>query len=372
MKKILNIIKSRYFLSALVIMLEFIQLLVVFILLTKYLHIIAFLGYIFYIGVFIYIINKYESPEFKLPWIIIIMLFFVVGAFVFMLLTSDNDIKKTVKKFLINKEIMKPYLKTDETLIKLKSENLDAYLQANYIYEATGLPVHTDTKTTYYKLGEEFHQDLLQELKKAKSFIFMEYFIIEEGKMWDPIYTILKEKANNGIKVYVIYDDVGSMATLNEKYYQKLTKEGINCIPSNKFKPVLSRIHNNRDHRKITVIDGKVGFTGGVNIADEYINAKVKFGHWKDTAIKIEGPAVKNLTALFLEMWNMQNKKSLDVQEFLDIKYSNFKTKGVVIPYGTGAEEFYPEFIGKNIYLNMINAAKKYLYITTPLFNMRL
>lgn len=361
-----KLLRSRFFISALIILLEFTQLLVVFILLTKVSSIITILGYIFYVGVFIYIINKYESPEFKLPWTIILLLFFVVGAYIYILVTSNDQDKKSIKKFKKNNEEMQPHLLHDNTLKELKEENLDAYLQANYIKETTNLPIHKNTKVTYYSLGEHFHKDLLIELNKANKFIFMEYFIIEEGKMWNPILDILKEKVKSGVEVYLMYDDIGCMTTLDEKYYELLQNEGINCIPMNKFKPVLAKFHNNRDHRKITVIDGIVGFTGGINIADEYINEKEKHGHWKDTAIKLEGSAVKNLTALFLSTWNTQNKMTLEPSKYLDIKISKKEEKGVIIPYGDGPDIYYKDKIGKYVYINMLNQAKKYVYITTP------
>lgn len=366
MEKILKLVKSRYMFSAFVILLVFCELMVVFCLLYKYSNIMVILGYIFYIGVFLYIINKYKSPEFKLPWTIIMMLFFVMGAFAFLLLTSNEQNKKLINKFKTNNAKDKKYLEQDKSLEELKKENISAYLQANYITNVTELPVYKNTLVTYYKIGEEFHNALLESLGQAKHFIFMEYFIIEEGKMWKSIYNILKDKANNGVNVYVIYDDFGCMTTLDSKYYEKLNKEGINCIPSNKFKPIFSNIHNNRDHRKITVIDGLVGFTGGINLADEYINAKVKHGHWKDTAVKLEGEAVKSLSSLFLETWNSQNDVQIESQEFLNIEYKKMNMNGVVVPYGDAPEDFYKDNIGKNVYLNMLNSAEKYVYITTP------
>ena len=283
-----------------------------------------------------------------------------------MLLTSNNQNQKTINNFKENKEKTKKYLKQDNSLEELKEENIDAYLQANYIKNVTGMPCYKNTKVSYYKIGEEFYKALLESLKKAKKFIFMEYFIIEEGKMWNSILEVLKEKVNKGVKIFVIYDDFGCMTTLNDKYYKKLEVIGINCIPSNKFTPVLSKIHNNRDHRKITVIDGIIGFTGGINLADEYINEKVKFGHWKDTAIKLEGEGVKGLTALFLETWNTQCKNEIDVKEFMNIKYELNNEKCVVVPYGDGPEDFYENSVAKYVYLNILNSAKKYVYITTP------
>lgn len=352
--------------SAVAILLVFIQLMLVFGLLYKHSHIMVVLGYLFYTGVFLYIINKYESPEIKLPWTIIMMLFFVYGAFAFILLTSNEQNKKIIQRFEKNKQKNQKYLKQDETLKELKEENTKAYLQANYITNVTMLPAYKNTKTTYYKIGEEFNDALLDSLKEAQHFIFMEYFIIEKGKMWNSIYDILKQKANNGVKVYMIYDDFGCITTLDSNYYKQLNDVGINCIPSNKFVPVFSSIHNNRDHRKITVVDGKIGFTGGINLADEYINTKVKHGHWKDTGIKLEGEAVKSLTALFLEMWNSQNKVQIESREFLDIDYKKIDTSGIVVPYGDAPEIFYKDDIGKNVYLNILNSAEKYAYITTP------
>lgn len=366
MKKMLKIIRSRFFISGFVILLEFVQLLIAFGLLYHYFTIMSVLGYLFYIGVFLYIINKYESPEFKLPWVIILMLFFVFGAFVFILLAGNEENKKIASIFNKNKEKLSPYLKQDTTLEKLEQENRNAYLQANYIHVSTGLPSYQNTKVFYYKDGSHFHIDLLNSLKKAQHFIFMEYFIIEEGKMWDSILDILKDKSQNGVKVYVIYDDFGCMGTLDENYYKKLNDIGIHCVPANQLKPILSRIHNNRDHRKITVIDGVIGFTGGINLADEYINEKEKYGHWKDTAIQLEGEAVKSLTALFLETWNTLNKVSLDCGEFMSQFYETVDSDGVVVPYGDGPEEFYPDHVGKYVYLNMLSSAKEYVYITTP------
>lgn len=188
--------------------------------------------------------------------------------------------------------------------------------------------------TIYYRLGEDFHAALLKDLQQAEHFIMMEYFIVEEGKMWNPIHAILREKATQGISVYLLYDDFGCMLTLPERYYERLCSEGIHCIPACKFKPILSHIHNNRDHRKITVIDGNIGYTGGINLADEYINAVVKHGHWKDTAVRTEGEAVRNLTALFLANWNMQSSEHLDCSAFLEAAVTSPAELGVVIPFG--------------------------------------
>lgn len=363
MRKFLNIIKSRFFISAFCIVLEFVEIMLVYLLLYKYFMPITIMAKLFYFFVFLYIINKDEGIEFKLPWVIIILLFPIAGSFIYVLLSSNSNNQKEHEKFENHLEQSEKY-GNDEKIENIK--NKEAYLQAKYLCNSKEISIYDKTEVTYYEIGEKFHKSLLTELKKAEKFIFMEYFIVAKGEMFYPILDILKEKAKNGVEVYFMYDDFGCMTTLPESYYKDLEKFKIHAIPSIKFTPKLSKIHNNRDHRKITVIDGKVGFTGGINIADEYINEIVKYGHWKDTAIKIEGEAVKNLTKLFLGVWNLQNKETLDYGKYLNIECKKFDNKGIVIPYGDGPVPFYNENIGKNVYLNMIHLAKKYIYITTP------
>ena len=363
MRKFLNIIKSRFILSAFCILLEFVEIMVVYLLLYKYFMPITILAKLFYFFVFLYIINKDESVEFKLPWIILILIFPIAGSFMYILLASDGYSRIEQQRFNNHLEICKKYDNDD----KLKDiKNREAYLQTKYLSSSNEISVCSNSNVTYYEIGQKFHVALLEELKKAEKFIFMEYFIVEKGEMFNPILDILKEKVKNGVEVYFMYDDFGCMTTLSENYYKELQKYGIHAIPSIKFNPKLSNIHNNRDHRKITVIDGKVGFTGGINIADEYINKIVKYGHWKDTGVKIEGEAVANLTKLFLGSWNFQNKEMLDYDKYLNVKYKNIDNNGLVIPYGDGPVPFYNENVGKNVYLNMIHLAKKYVYITTP------
>lgn len=366
MERIKAVARSRFFLGALCIVLEFTQLLAVFILLYKFVFPITILGWIFYIGILLYLINRDEAPEFKLPWLIILCFLPVVGAFVYMLLSSNSTSEKEYRRYQKAEQVLQPYRVQTEAINELKELNADAWGQANYLYSVAGMPCHSHTKMTYYPIGEEFHKALLADLETAEQFIFMEYFIVQEGIMWDSIHGILKRKAAQGVKVYFLYDDFGCMTILPEHYYEQLESEGIHCIPFNKFTPVLSHIHNNRDHRKITVIDGRVGYTGGINLADEYVNAIVKHGHWKDTAVRLEGKAVKNLIVLFLINWNSQSKEPIDCTEYMGISQPEADAEGFVIPFGDGPEPCYQDSIGENVYLNMINAAKDYLYITTP------
>lgn len=366
MKDLLQMLRSRFFLAALCIVLEFVQLLAVFILLYEYFLPITIMGWIFHVGVLLYLINRDEIPEFKLPWLIILFLLPVIGAFVFVLLSSNETSKKTTEKYKKVCLELKPYQRQTVAIGELKGWDAEAYTQANYLYSAASMPCYRNTKLDYYSIGEAFFSSLLDDLKSAERFIFMEYFIVQEGRMWNAIHAVLREKVSDGVSVYFMYDDFGCMTTLPEHYYKQLCREGIHCIPSNKFTPVLSNVHNNRDHRKITVIDGKVGYTGGVNLADEYINAVKKYGHWKDTAIRLEGEAVSSLSALFLASWNAQSRDSIDCEQFMEPSIPAVSSSGFVIPFGDGPAPLYQDTIGKNVYLNMIHGAKDYLYITTP------
>lgn len=322
---------------------------------------------VFYVGVILYLINRDEIPEFKIPWLLILCFLPVIGAFVYMLLSSNSTSEKVYKRYQKAEQEIFPYEKQDaKHMHQLKEMDADAYIQANYLYNASKMPCCSHTRTTYYPIGEKFHAALLADLETAEHFIFMEYFIVQEGQMWDPIHAILKKKAAQGVKVFFLYDDFGCMTTHPERFYEQLKNEGIHCALSNKFTPILSHIHNNRDHRKITVIDGRIGFTGGINLADEYINTIVKHGHWKDTAVRMEGEAVKNLMLLFITNWNSQSKEHIDCNEYKERSLPVNNVQGFVIPFGDGPEPIYSSRIGKNVYLNMINAAKDYLYITTP------
>ncbi|MBQ4128790.1 MAG: cardiolipin synthase [Ruminococcus sp.] len=366
MEKISKFLRSRFFLGALVILIEFAVLISLYVWLSAVFLPITIIAYILYFVTVIYVLNRDEIPEMKLPWLVILLLLPVVGPFVFFLLSSNKASKSDYQRYAKYAKKIVPHLQQTENIEKLKETDIDAYAQARYLYFAAKSPVFDKSKTTYYTLGEDFFADLKVELKKAKQYIFMEYFIVQEGIMWNSIHEILVSKVREGVEVYMMYDDLGCIATLPDNYFEALNDEGIHCVPCNKFKPILSHIHNNRDHRKITVIDGKVGFTGGINLADEYINAYIKHGHWKDTAVKIEGEAVKGLLALFISLWNMQPVRPLDPDKYLYGILKGECGNGYVIPFGDSPSPIDTEDIGKTVYMNMANCAKKYLYICTP------
>jgi len=316
-----------------------------------------------------FIVNKRKyNPAFKIAWIILIMAIPVFGSLIF-LLSRVQITRRFFNQFIIEKfEETRPFLKqSDVVYYELKEDNKYVSNISKYVHNYAGYPIHKGTTTDYFSIGELFFADLKQELSKAKHFIFMEFFIIDEGKMWGEILDILVEKVKQGVDVRLIYDGMGSQIILPARYSKKLNNLGIKCRIFNPFTPMLSSIQNNRDHRKIVVIDGHTAYTGGVNLADEYINEIVRFGHWKDTAIKIHGEGVVNFTMMFFNMWNYTNESSEDnYTDYFPHKYHPeiFLDDGYVMPYGDIPID--DEHVGKNVYLDIISKAKDYVYIMTP------
>ncbi len=248
----------------------------------------------------------------------------------------------------------------------MECENAHASAQAKMLCSISGASVFKNTKQTYYPLGEDMWQAMLSDLEKAEKFIFMEYFIIEEGRFWNSILDILKRKAAEGVTVRVLYDDIGCMSTLPGDYHKHLAKFGIEAAPFSRLHGQADGEFNNRSHRKICVIDGKVGYTGGVNIADEYINKIERFGHWKDTGVRLEGEAVWELTRLFLTDYGINAKVLPERKCEFYPKQSDLHADGYVIPFGDAPYPLYERRVGKSVIQNMLASATKYMYMTTP------
>ena len=239
----------------------------------------------------------------------------------------------------------------------------DAGCMARYLEQTTHCPVFGNTRTKYYPLGDDCYDDILEALRGAERYIFIEYFIIEEGKLWNSVLDIAREKAARGVEVRVIYDDIGSISTLPGDYPVRLEQMGIQCRVFNRFVPVVSLRQNNRDHRKYMIIDGRVAFTGGINMADEYINVKRRFGHWKDAAIRLEGDAVWSMTVSFLSMWDFTHSEEERFTPFRPAP-ARAGAVGYVQPYHDCPWD--NEAVGQSVYLHLIYRAKRYVYITTP------
>ena len=259
------------------------------------------------------------------------------------------------------------YQKNDQELFeKMHDENPVAASQAKMLCNISEAHLFTDTKQTYFPLGEDMHPQLLADLEKAEKFIYMEYFIIEEGKFWNSILEILKAKAAEGVDVKLVYDDVGCMMTLPGNYHKILKTFGIEATSFSRLRGNADSEFNNRSHRKITVIDGKVGYTGGINLADEYINEIVKHGHWKDTGIRLEGEAVWELTRLFLIDFGINVKKMPKIPTELFPKQSDVHEDGYLIPFGDGPRPLFDRRVGKSVIQNMLSNAVRYVYMTSP------
>lgn len=313
------------------------------------------------------IISDRTNPAYKIAWIIPILLFPIFGGLFYLLLGSNKLSKRSKRKLRSIQEKMTELLGQNESVIQeIALKDIRAANQSRYIEKYSFCPVYQNTTSKYLTPGEKMFERLLEELKRAKHYIFLEYFIIENGKMWDSILDILTEKTRQGLDVRVIYDDVGCLMKLPYGYEKHLEKLGIKCCVFNPFVPVLSTRMNNRDHRKIAIIDGHTAFTGGVNLADEYINAKERFGHWKDSAILIQGDAVWSFTVMFLSLWGNQKKTEEDYEPYRPLTQpeEGVTSDGYVQPFGDSPLD--DESIGETIYLNLLSQAKRYVYINTP------
>lgn len=316
--------------------------------------------------VVVYIINSKGTPEFKMSWILFVLLIPIVGTFFYLFVKIQPGTQHIGRRLVILSNETKAYMKQDKDIINSLrvSKPANANL-AHYMANKVGFPVYGNTSIKYFSLGEDKFQEMIVQLEKAERFIFLEYFIVEEGYMWDTILEILARKVEENVEVRFMYDGMCSMSTLPFQYPKKMKKLGIQCKAFNPVRPILSTQQNNRDHRKICVIDGKIAFTGGINLADEYINKKVRFGHWKDTAVMLEGEAVQSFTMMFLQMWYINERRTDNYRKYLTPKGDYFRRElGYVMPYGDSPYD--DEDVGLEVYLHILNHAKKYVHIMTP------
>ena len=342
----------------------------------------------------VHILNEENNASFKIAWIIPVLVIPVFGTVLYIYINLQPGTKRIHKKLTKIEDEIRPYLaQNEETVQELQEQSAGEKGIADYLYHADNYPVYAGCKMKYYPIGEAKFADMIEQLKRAEHFIFMEYFIVTKSYMWNTILEILKEKAAQGVEVRMMYDGMCSLALLPYGYYKDLEKMGIQSIPFSQIRPVLSTYQNNRDHRKILIIDGKTVFTGGINLADEYINRIDRFGHWKDTAVMIQGEAVKSFTLLFLKMWHVAKGKDsipqeeirkytvsvwenaqtgdmcTDMESMRNTAMQNTQDKklhagGYVIPYGD--DPYGDERIGKQVYIDILNRARKYVHIMTP------
>ena len=369
LRKLLKLLFNRIFY---VVFAMLIQLGWIFVMVLK---IAAFSRYVdIFIGIVgvlivLWIVNKEINPSYKLAWTMLILSLPILGVTLYFLFGKSRIASIMDHQFVKRIEESSELMQDDpETVSGLWERDPSVAMQSHYISSASHFPVHQNTSAEYFQVGDDMFPVLVKELKQAKKYIFIEYFIINDGVMWQTILDILEQKAAEGVDVRLIYDGFGCLTTLPHKYYEELRKKGITCQVFNPFRPILNIIQNNRDHRKLCIIDGWVGFTGGINLSDEYINQKERFGHWKDTAIMLKGEAVWNMTVMFLHMWAVigRTEEKIDYEVYLPHKnhQEQFMGNGFVQPFcDTPLDE---EIVGENVYLNIINKARRYVYICTP------
>ena len=315
------------------------------------------------LGIVLLILNKETTPETKLMWTVITMLLPLVGAALYVYVETQPGYRLLAKRLNDIYKQTEAFVQQDEAVLDaLEQEDIGTAQLARYVHKNGNFATYQNTEVTFFPLGEDKFAAMLTELERAEQFIFMEYFILKEGYMWEKILEILERKVQAGVEVRVMYDGTCAMFDLPYRYPEELKAKGMQCKMFAPIRPILSTHYNNRDHRKILVIDGKVGFTGGVNLADEYINHVEKYGRWKDAAVMLEGEGVRTMTALFLQMWSIQREP--EFAQFLTRPLPQTQAKGFVIPYGDCPLD--GERVGEMVYIDLLNRARRSVHIITP------
>ena len=364
-KKKHHVIPVRYYLAFLLLVLETVMVISIVFLLDHYVPYFSVLVWATQIGFAVQIIASNDNPDYKLPWLLLMLVVPVAGFMLYFLFYSRTLKKKFVKRMA---SLKKDSYHMDDSPVfeQLAAEDPTAHNQAKFLCKIAESHLFTDIRQTYFPLGECMHKAMLKDLRQAEHFIFLEYFIIEEGVFRDSILEILKGKAAQGLEVKVVYDDIGCISTLPGDYFRTLGSYGIKAVPFSIVRGNADSAFNNRSHRKIMVIDGKIGYTGGVNLADEYINQVVKFGHWKDIGIRLEGEAVKELTKLFFIDYGMNFRKAPEISSKHFPESPTFGEAGYMVPFGDGPSPIYRHRVGKCVIQNMISQAVRYVNVMTP------
>lgn len=369
-KKFCRIFFSRYSLSAIMILAEVLVIAYLFVGSGEPVYVLAPLSILLTAATLLHLINKDTNPEYKVAWLCVILLLIPVGSILYLLFYHRRMSRRESRLLGGLFDMLSPRNPEcgRDTLEELLRTDPSAAGKARAIMADYALAeVFCDTSSTFFASGEAYFEHLLEDIRSAKEYIFLEYFIIDEGELWSKIHTVLREKAAQGVDVRILYDDIGCMKTLPSSYEISLRREGIRAERFAKVSPRVSAVHQNRDHRKICLVDGRVGYTGGVNIADEYVNHASRFGHWKDGGIRLEGLAVTGLLKLFISSWDFTTGTVSDYERLLNsTRPATYPDNGYYIPFGSGPSPIFSSPVGKNVFLNIINQAESYVYITTP------
>lgn len=387
MKRLMRILFSRYTVSFLLVLFELLLLFVVMIHYYTYSWIFALVAGVVNFAAFVGIIVRDTNPEFKLTWLAAVLLLPVMGGILYIAFYNRRLRKSEIKFFSEMKRGMiktrdkcGERAKTLDNLNMLSEISMGASGKAHSILRDDDMAsLFSGNALSYFGSGEELFFNMCEDLRRARRFIFLEYFIIDDGVMLEELLKILKERRLAGVEIRILYDDIGSMKTLPRGFSQRMREDGISCLPYGRVTPYFKYSHNNRDHRKICVIDGKVAYTGGVNIADEYINKRMRFGYWKDGGIRVEGDAAVGFCRMFLSLYDLTSRALSRYELYLSDGNNAARSKstdsdekkkdselGFVIPFGSGPAPAYKYHVGKNLILNIINMSEKYVYVTTP------
>lgn len=364
-KGILSLLFSRFLLIGILLLLQILLYIVIFIWLDNYFKYFSLFMLAFIISSVIYLFSCRMDSSAKLTWMLVVAFLPFLGSLLLLYTQTNfghNKLKSRTAELI--RKTGKAISQSEEVMEKLREDDSDAESLAVYLRKSGCFPIYENTEVTYFPLGENKFKAMLEELETAEHFIFMEYFILEEGYMWGKILEILLRKAAAGVDVRVMYDGMCEMSTVPPGYWKLLKEHGIQAKAFAAIKPVLSSHYNYRDHRKILVIDGKTAFNGGVNLADEYINRKERFGHWKDTAVMLKGEAVRSFTLMFLQMWNLEEKHPRFLPWIKDSGYRPAAASGFVMPYGDCPLDEYK--VGEMVYMDILNRARNYVHFMTP------
>lgn len=364
-KGIVHAIFSRFGLLLILLLLQMLMLFSFFVKFQQFLPQYAGLNTLFSVILMLYLINSDINPTAKITWLIICMIAPIVGLLLFLFTRMEVGhrlLKSRLEQLIKDTHIA--ILQDEAVLNRIEREAPELVSLRRYLNRSGCFPIYDDTQVEYLASGEKKLEVLLEKLKKAKHFIFLEYFVIDEGYMWGKVLEVLKEKAEEGVEVRVMYDGTCEFALLPHDYPKRLQKLGIKCKAFSPVSPFVSTHYNYRDHRKILVIDGHTAFTGGINLADEYINRVKRYGHWKDSSIMLMGEAVKSFTLMFLQMWNV-DEKNPEFYKYLGYYGRNRnKCEGFVLPYGDWPLD--DDKVGECVYIDILNHAKEYVHIMSP------
>ena len=361
-----RLLMSKYGFSIAIILIELVLVFGIILYMSQIAPIIwVTLVFLISVATVIAIVNRSMSPESKVTWLIVTFVP-VFGPLLYLMFGERRLSKKELKQLQELNSIAFHENNGRQLHLQLQETDKSAYGIINaLLHMDSNAEVYDHTDSQFFANGEEMWQQMLEDLKRAEKFIFLEYYIVDEGLMWDSILEILEEKAAQGVEVKMLYDDIGCMVTLPGDYTVHLRSKGIDAHKFNKVIPRMTVAYNNRDHRKILVIDGQISYTGGINLADEYINHIERFGHWKDSGIRIDGPATQAFTRLFLMNWYINRGEISDFDQYHLENQTRFGS-GLCIPYGSGPKPIYKTKVGKIVYQNLINQAEDFVYITTP------